>query len=185
MRLSKIYLRIASNAVVLTTALGCSTPDSAPHWVEASDIDVAAFTTFGWASGAETLPAALIDRQIRDAIRAQLVGKGYQESARTPEFLVEHETLERDAVEQGNPVRIGIGVGSWGGNVGGSVGTSVDVGEKDRVVQELRVNIRVLARSEDREIWNGTTAPMAERPGAEAVERAVTSLMRNFPDRTG
>ena len=177
-------LRIASITTVLITALGCAgSTDSKPHWVEASDVDIPAFTTFGWASGADTRPAAILDRQIRDAIRVQLAQKGYRESTDAPEILVDHETIEQDAVEQGNPVRIGIGVGSWGGNVGGSVGTSVDVGEKDRIVQELRVNIRVLALSEDREVWNGTTAPMEERPNSDAIERAVACLLREFPDK--
>lgn len=177
-------LRIAGINLLLLTVLGCAgTPDSKPVWAEASDVDITAFTTFSWASNADTPPAALLDRKIRDAIRSQLVLKGYRESIGTPDILVDHETIERDAVEQGNPVRIGIGVGSWGGNVGGSVGTSVDVGDKDRVVQQLRVNIRVVAPSEDREVWNGTTSPMEERPGADAVERAVVALMEEFPGR--
>ena len=110
-----------------------------------------------------------------------MTAKGYQETSSDPDFLVAHETLERDAIKQGNPVRIGIGVGSWGGNVGGSVGTSVDVGEKDKLVHELRIALRMLDASGEREIWTGTSGSMPERPVAEAVSGAVAELLEAFP----
>lgn len=168
--------------IALLTAFGCAGPESKPVWVEASDSNLSSSTTFGWESG-DAEPIAIVDRNIRNAIRAQLLARGYQESTDNPDFLMDHETLEKDAVEHGNPVRIGIGVGSYGGSVGGRVGTSVDVGEKDKVVQQLRIAIRAIDPARDREIWAGTTTALSERPDAAAVERAVTGVMAGFPAR--
>jgi len=127
----------------------------------------------------------ILDNQIRAAVRAELVARGYREADDAPDFVVHHETIEGEAVEQGSPVRIGIGIGSWGGRVGGSVGTSVDVGGKDRVLQQQRIALRVLEPNERRELWVGTTAVLDERPDPAAIDRAVAALMKAFPGREG
>lgn len=168
-------------AAILLTLLGCASgSNEKPVWVAASDVDFTVLETFGWENSAT--PGTIIDTEIRSAIGKELTAKGYQEVAANPDFLVTHETLERDAIKQGNPVRIGIGVGSWGGNVGGSVGTSVDVGEKDKMVHELRIAIHMLDAAGEREIWTGTSGAMPERPVAEAVNAAVSELLEAFPD---
>jgi len=178
------YLRIAIAVSLVTLIFGCAgSPDAKPRWVEAPGVDIPAYTTFSWMSRSDESPVTILDNQIRDAIRTQLTAKGYVESSDEPDFLVDHETLEQDAIEQGNPVRIGIGVGSWGGNVGGSVGTSVDVGDKDKMVHQLRISIRALDPGDRREVWAGTTAPMAERPDASTVTRTVAGVMSAFPER--
>ena len=169
-------------AAAVLTLIGCSSaPSDKPVWVAASDVDFTTLDTFGWENSAT--PGTIIDTEIRSAIRNELTAKGYHEATSNPDFLVSHETLERDAIKQGNPVRIGIGVGSWGGNVGGSVGTSVDVGEKDKMVHELRIAVRMLDASGEREIWTGTSGSMPERPVAEAVSTAVGEFTRSLPNR--
>ena len=177
-----MQLRHALCSVVLLVVFGCaSNPSAKPVWVAASDVDFTTLETFGWDSDVE--PATIVDTEIRAAIRKVLTAKGYRESDSNPAFRVSHETLERDAIKQGNPVRIGIGVGSWGGNVGGSVGTSVDVGEKDRMIHELRIAVRMLDSTGEREIWSGTTGAMPERPVAEAVSGAISELLEVYPAR--
>ena len=172
--------------VVLTgAAAGCaSDAGNKPVWVSASDADIPALETFGWDGPADVAPVTILDNQIRDALRAQLLSKGYSETSENPDFLIAHETIEHDALKKGNPVRIGIGVGSWGGNVGGSVGTSVDVGEKDKMVQQLKLQVHALDPDRDREIWAGTSAVLPERPDSAAVNRAVVDLMTGFPAKT-
>ncbi len=173
---------IATLFLITAVASGCAgDPNSKPAWVAASDVDFTRLDTFGWERDIE--PATIVDTEIRQAIRTSLAAKGYEESSSSPDFLVSHETLERDAIKQGNPVRIGIGVGSWGGNVGGSVGTSVDVGEKDHLVHELQVAVRMLDSAGEREIWSGTTGAMPERPVAEAVSTAISDLLAAYPAR--
>ena len=46
--------------------------------------------------------------------------QGLHRVAGNPDLRIAYETAKAEKVEN-NPVRVGIGVGSWGGNVGGSV----------------------------------------------------------------
>lgn len=177
-------LRIAALLFMLSALPGCAAdPHAKPNWAEAEDIDLAAYDTFGWQDRAGKPPTTILDNRIRDAIREELTARGYVEATDNPDLLITHETIEEATVRQGNPVRIGIGVGSWGGNVGGSVGTSVDVGKKDEELRQMRVEIRALDRTENREAWVGRTAPLDERPEGAAVDDAVAGVMEGFADR--
>jgi hypothetical protein len=175
-------LRIAFFSTLLIVLLGCaSSPESKPHWVEAPDADIPVRGTFAWNDGSGKPPVTILDNRIRDAVRAALLEKGYVEASDNPGFLVSHETIEQAAVQQGNPVRIGIGVGSWGSHVGGSVGTSVDVGDKEKVVNQLVVQISAVNPEDGRQLWTGTSVPLAEKPDGAAVDSAVAAVMKGFP----
>lgn len=177
--------RATALSFVLIGILGCAgNPDAKPRWVEASGADIPGYETFGWLDRSGQPPVTILDNQIRDAIRADLLQKGYVETEDSPDFRVGHETFEAAAVQQGNPVRIGIGVGSWGGSGGGSVGTSMDVGDKEKVVQQLTITIRAVD-TDDREVWIGTTAPMGDRPDTPTVNKTVGGVMKGFPGRGG
>ena len=64
----------------------------------------------------------LLDANIRAAIVDVMQRKGYVEApaGTTPDLRIAYETAKTEKLEN-NPVRVGIGVGSWGGNMGGSV----------------------------------------------------------------
>ncbi len=176
------FRSIALAFVAAGTLIGCAgDAGNKPVWVSASDSDIPALATFGWDGPADVAPVTILDNQIRDALRTQLLAKGFTETSENPDFLISHETIEHDALKKGNPVRIGFGVGSWGSNVGGSVGTSVDVGEKDKMVQQLKLQVHALDPERAREIWAGTSAVLPERPDAAAVNQAVVDLMTGFP----
>lgn len=169
---------------LLLWAVGCATNSGdGPRWAEAPEVDLASYETYAWEDRTGAPPATILDNRIRDALRGELEGKGYRESAESPDFVLQHETIESEAVQEGRPLCIGIGLGSWGGRVGGSVGTSVDVGGQDRVRQEQRIAVRVLDPEAQRELWVGTTVALSERPEPEAIERALAALMAAFPDR--
>ena len=70
----------------------------------------------------------MLDANIRAAIKAELTRRGYVEApaGTTPDLRIVYETASADKIEN-NPVRVGVGVGSWGGNAGGSV----DVGSSE------------------------------------------------------
>lgn len=176
-------LASVSGCLLLGVLLGCAAdPDSRPNWAEAADIDVTGFASFAWRAPAGE-PATIMDKRIREAIRSALTAKGYVEALDEADLLITHETIEEATVRRGNPVRIGIGVGSRGGNVGGSVGTSVDVGGKEEALDQLRVSIQALERVGNREAWVGTSAPLDQRPQPSAVDEAVADLMEGFPVR--
>jgi len=179
-------LRTVAAAALITLSVGCTgTQEAKPRWVEAPESNIPGSETFGWLDRSGQPPVSILDNQIRDAIRADLLKKGYVETDESPDFRVGHETFESAAVQQGNPVRIGIGVGSWGGNVGGSVGTSVDVGDKEKVVQQISVTIRAVDPDDDREVWIGTTSPMSDRPDTTTVNGRIAGVMKGFPARGG
>ena len=178
-----MHLRFFS-ILLLLSAVGCAgSSQPKPDWQSAPDADIPVNSTFGWSDSARAEPVAILDRQIRDALRSQLIGKGYVESSDVPDFVVSYEAIEFEAVKQANPVRIGVGLGTFGGNVGGSVGTSTDVGGKTKVLQQNGVVIRAVDPESRREIWIGTTTSFDERPDAAVVDKAVAGVMEGFPVR--
>ena len=179
----KRYSRGAAVLMLLFVFSGCAGGNQPkPDWQTAPDADIPGLSSFGW-SGSYGSPVAILDTQIRDALRAELLKKGYIEASDHPDFLVSYESVESAVVKEANPVRIGIGVGSWGGNVGGSVGTSVDVGGEGEVLQQNRVTVRAIDPTGNRELWIGTTTTFEERPDAGVVNRAIAGVMQGFPAR--
>lgn len=177
-------LRHAAVPALLLVLTACAAdPGARPRWNQSPDADLGARASFGWADRAGQPPVTILDNQIRDAVRAGLLDKGYVESSDEPDFLVAHETVEQETLEQGSPVRIGIGLGSRGGNVGASVGTSMDVGTGERLKRRMVILIRALEPEDRREAWVGTTAAVPERPDGRAIDRAVSGVLRGFPNR--
>jgi len=183
-------LRVSHAAfVLLFVLLGCASGGSPKREsVTAPGADIAAYETFGWqpaseSPGASQPPLSILDASIHDAIRAQLIQKGYREVADAPEFRISFETAAYIKEKVSNPVRIGVGVGSWGGNVGGGVSTSVPVGSEGVVSeQETRLTIRAVDEKSNREVWVGSTAgEIREGSGAAAIEKAVAGTMEKFP----
>ena len=169
----------------LVTLLGCAagkTPK--PDSMTAPGADIAAFKTFGWSSPAAQAPTTILDTNVHDAVRAQLVAKGYVETDASPDFRVGFDVTAYDVKKKSSPMRIGIGVGSWGGNVGGGVGTSVPVGGGDSAASENRLTIRAVDASTNKEVWIGTTTgDIKQGLDQKAVEAAVASTMQSFPQR--
>jgi Domain of unknown function (DUF4136) len=170
---------------LLLTLLGCAT--NAPpksDSMSAPGADIPAYKTFGWMTPTAQTPTTILDTNITDAIRAQLVAKGYVETDTAPDFRVAFDVSAYDAKKKSSPMRIGIGVGSWGGNVGGSVGTSVPVGGSDSAASESRLTIRAVDAASNKEVWIGTTTgDIKQGLDQKAVTRAVASTMQTFPPR--
>jgi len=177
--------------VLLCLALGCATGGSwKPESTTAPDADLAAYASFGWhAAGdhprAGDPPLSISDANVRNAIRAQLIEKGYREVEQDPDVRIRFATEAHSAEKASSPVRIGVGVGSWGGPVGGGVSTSVPVGREGVVTtQEIRLTIRVVEAKGNREVWVGSTTGSGDRGlDANAVEKAVAGLLAEFPER--
>lgn len=185
-------LPMHGSAVVLLFVLlggaGCAT--SKPESGTAPGVDVAAYTSFGWeseggSSAADQPPLSIQDANIFKAIRTQLIEKGYREVEDEPDFLVSYETEIYTTEKVKSPVRIGVGVGGWGGNVGGGVGTSVPVGPEGVVAgREIQITIRAVDPKRNQEVWVGTTTEdIARGLDAGVVEKAVAGTMKKFPAR--
>jgi hypothetical protein len=178
--------------VVLALLQGCTTTSAPkPDSVTAPGSDIPAYTTFSWrsAGGAATTaspPLSILDTNIHNAIRAQLVAKGYREVEDKPDFIVAFEVTPYQLEKKSSPpVQIGIGVGSWGGNVGGGVGTSVGVGGGHGTESTSnRLTIRAADAATAKEVWVGTAiADIKEGLDMSAVDKAVAGTMASFPAR--
>lgn len=171
-------------AALLFLLLGCAAGGGPkPEWATAPDADIAGLAQFGWGDAAGSRPLTVFETQVRNAVRAALLEKGYVESADAPDFLIGYEAVEYESTTRSPPVSIGIGVGSWGGNVGGSVGTSVGLGGKTTEHLQQRLTLRAVDAARTAELWIGTTGVLTEQPDAAAIERAVAAVMRGFPAR--
>ena len=176
-------IRTALTAFALLA--GCATAPPEPRSMRDPSADFTAFKTFGWAprpapDGSDA-PLQLLDKNIRESIAAEMQRRGYTESQDNPDLKIAYETAKADKVEN-NPVRVGIGVGGWGGNVGGSVGVS---SPSVRSFTEGRLVIHAIDAAKNAEVWQGSVSGKLTKGSVEppAIRYAVSTAMRDFPSR--
>ena len=170
-------------------AAGCASQAPQPTSMRDPQTDFSAYKTFGWdeaprtdASG-QAQPLSLVENNVRDAIAAQLKGKGYELAGEgaTPDLLIAYEASRAETVKN-KPFRVGVGVGSWGGSGGGSVGVSSS-GVKN--VSEGRLVIHAVDLARKAEVWQGQVQRELGKGGAEpaVVQAAVAEVFQDFPAR--
>jgi len=171
---------------LLAFLAGCTTPPPPRHESQvAPGVNLASYATFGWslpaAGGVPDAPMRMLDINIRTAIRAEMTRRGYREDEANPELRIDYETAAQDRIRS-SPVRIGIGMGSWGGNVGGSVSMGTPSVES---YQEGRLVIHIADAARNQEVWYGTVSGKVDRSklDAAAVARVVALAMEGFPLR--
>ena len=179
--------RSAPGAWVLAAAMlaGCAATPPRPESLRDPTVDFASYRTYGWApapgvDGADR-PLMLLDRNIRAAIAEEMRRKGYTEAADAPDLRMAYETASQEKIEN-QPVRVGIGVGSWGGSVGGSI----NVGSPSlRSYQEGTLVIHAIDAARNAEVWQGRIATRISKGSLEpaAVTTAVRAAMQDFPAR--
>jgi hypothetical protein len=167
---------------------GCaSSAPPQPDSMRDPQANFAAFSTFGWheatAGGGADEPVKLLDTNLRSAIAAELQRRGYvpAPAGATPDLSIAYETATAEKIEN-NPVRVGIGIGSWGGNVGGSV----NVGSPSiRNYKEGTLVIHAIDTARNAEVWQGRVAGKVTRGSLEpeAIARGVAVAMQDFPAR--
>ena len=184
---SKILAGFAVSTVVALA--GCASAAPQPTSMSDPAANFGAYKTFGWDDAARTdasgqvQPLSLVENNIRTAIASELKKKGYEEAAAgtTPDMLIDYEAARAEKTKN-NPIRIGVGVGSWGGNSGGSVGVSSS-GVKN--VTEGSLVIHAVDPARKAEVWQGRVARELGKGGAEpaVVNSAVAEVFRDFPAR--
>ncbi len=171
--------------------LGCASGGSLKtESVTAPGVELAVYASFGWQAVAEgpgvgNPPLSIADANIHNAIRTQLIQKGYREVESDPDLRVGFETAAYIAEKVSQPFRIGIGMGSFGGNVGGGVSTSVPVGPAGvETTQETRLTIRAVDPKSNTEVWVGTTTgDIKQGLDTDVVTEAVAKTLAEFPAR--
>jgi hypothetical protein len=179
-------LRRTAYAAVLLLA-GCATTTAPqPETMRDPQVDFGTFRTFGWQPAPQVdgkdAPVALLDQNIRAAITGELTKRGYVEAASDPDLRIAYETASADKI-QNNPVRVGIGVGSYGGGVGGSIGVGTPSISNYR---EGSLVVHAIDSARNAEVWQGRIAGKMTNGSIEraAVQRAVALAMHDFPSRT-
>jgi hypothetical protein len=167
-------------------AAGCASAPPEPESMRDPGTDFSVFRTFGWAQAPGVTeadaPLRLLDQNIRAAIAAEMKRRGYVESTESPDLRIAYDTASQEKIEN-NPVRVGIGMGSWGGNFGGSV----NVGSPSvRNYQEGTLVIHAIDAGRNAEVWQGRVSARIGKGSLEpaAVTAAVSTAMRDFPVRT-
>jgi hypothetical protein len=174
-------------AVVAVTGLvaGCATPPPQAESMRDPQANFAAYRTFGWTSGATLdgtdAPLKLLDSNLRSAIAAELQRRGYAPApdGTAPDLRMTYEVASEQKLES-SPVRVGIGVGSWGGNTGGSV----NVGSSGvRNYQEGSLVVRAIDTARNAEVWQGRVSKKITKGSTDpaAVAQAVAVAMQDFP----
>jgi hypothetical protein len=163
---------------------GCATPEPQTQSMRDPGADFAAFRTFALGAAPATGTdqyLQLLDQNIRAAIADQMRRRGYLEATDQPDLRMVYETTSAEKIES-SPVRIGVGVGSWGGNVGGSVGMG---SPSVRNYQEGTLVIHAVDNAKNTEVWQGRVSARLTKGSLEpaAVSRAVSTAMQDFPAR--
>jgi hypothetical protein len=179
-----------SAVAMLWLLLGCASGGSPKTDVTiAPGADVAAFATFslqpaGGGANETTPPLSIADANVQNALRERLVLKGYREVATNPDLIIRFETAAYVAEKVKSPMRIGLGVGSFGGPVGVGVGTSAPVGGGVTTAQETRLTIRAIDAKQNKEVWVGsTTGIQTQHLDASGAAMAVADTLAEFPAR--
>lgn len=171
---------------LLASLAACTTPSPPSHESQtAPGVDFSRYATFSLTAPAGSTdadaPLRMLDVNIRNALKTEMAKRGYREEDTNPDLRIDYETAAQDKIKS-SPVRIGIGMGSWGGNVGGSVGVS---SSSVQSYQEGRLIIHVADTVKNQEVWYGTVSGKVDRSklDADSVARVVALAMESFPAR--
>jgi hypothetical protein len=192
-RTSVERVRLHGLALILALAVvalaGCaSSAPSQPDSMRDPQANFSSYRTYGFqtqktADGSDE-PLKLLDSNIRSAIASELQKRGYAEApaGATPDLRIVYETASADKLEN-NPVRVGIGVGGWGG---GNVGGSVNVGSPSvRNYKEGTLVVHAIDNGRNAEVWQGRVSKKVTKGSLEpaAISAAVATAMADFPAR--
>jgi hypothetical protein len=166
---------------------GCaSSAPSQPDSMRDPQADFSSYRTYGFGTpktpeGSDE-PLKLLDSNIRSAIASELQKRGYVEApaGAAPDLRIAYETASADKLEN-NPVRVGIGVGGWGG---GNVGGSVNVGSPSvRNYKEGTLVVHAIDTARNAEVWQGRVSKKITKGSVEpaAIAQAVAVTMADFP----
>lgn len=163
---------------------GCTSTAPQPTSMQDAQADFSAYKTFGWEPETSGQPLSLLDQNIRTAISKEMKGKGYEEAAAgtTPDLVLSYEAARAEKVKS-NPIRIGVGVGSYGGSSGGGVGVSSS-GVKN--VSEGTLVVHAVDPARKAEVWQGRASRELGKGNVEpaVIQSTVAGMLHDLPARS-
>ncbi len=152
-----------------------------------SQANFAAFKTYKWAEikGADR-PNALVDKQIRDALKAGLATKGLEETdSDSADLYIAYQTAI-GTEKQFTSYNTGWGYGpGWGGGWYGAGGSGITTGSTSTIyVGQLGVDMYESAKKDL--VWRGTASKTLDpkaKPDKQQknLTKAVNKLLKNYP----
>ena len=177
-------LAISLSLGTSTQLSGCASSPPQPTSMKDAQADFGAYKTFGWEPDTSGQPLSLLDQNIRAAIAKEMRGKGYEEApvGATPDLLLSYEAARAEKVKS-NPIRIGVGVGSYGGSSGGGVGVSSS-GVKN--VSEGTLVVHAVDPARKAEVWQGRASRELGKGNVEpaVLQSTVAGMMHDLPARS-
>jgi hypothetical protein len=140
-------------------------------------------------------PASLEFKTYAAAVQGELLRIGYSAAppGGTAQYLatVNFMRASRGTIDEGPPVTIGLGIGSFGRHVGGGGGAGFGIGKhrrKELITSEL--SVRITDRATGSTIWEGR-AQLDGAVGSEEASPSATAaklaraLFKGFPGESG
>lgn len=150
-------------------------------------IAVVPFTTTG--------PASLEYKTYAAAVETQLLKLGYTVAPDGEDAQlvasVNFLRTSRGMIDEGPPITLGLGVGSFGRHVGGGGSAGIGIGKhrrKELIVSEL--SVRISDRASGTALWEGR-AQLDGAVGSEGADtnanatKLATALFKGFPGESG
>jgi hypothetical protein len=178
---------LALGVLMATFVAGCASPPPPPETMRDPSANFSAYRTFGWTAGGVTetseAPVKLLDANLRASITDVMLRRGYvlAPEGAAPDLRIAFETASAEKIEN-NPVRVGVGMGSWGGNFGGSVSMG---SPSIRNYKEGTLVIHAIDNAHNAEVWQGRVSGKITKGSLEpaAINQAVAQAMADFPVR--
>ncbi|WP_051275617.1 DUF4136 domain-containing protein [Aestuariibacter salexigens] len=125
-------------------------------------------------------PLGLETQRMRQAVIDNLIGKGFERSEGSSDFLVD---IVSGQTQQANESRfsIGLGSGSWGRSGGIGIGGSVSVPVGQQWLDYQWAEVRVVADSKI--IWQGRHQLKLDTQSAQAAQHAQLELIRTILEK--
>lgn len=183
------------SAILLTAVVlgGCATIKSGSHHDEMASFDH--YRSFSWiadqplitAPGASPPISALTQKKIGDAIKAELIRKGfvYSSNREAADFVVSYTVGTRERIEATSYPSAYRG--AWGWNLHGRNFYTMEV--EHRVYTEGTLGVDVFDGKTKQPSWHGwasKTINSSDREDpAPSIDKAVTALFADFPPGSG
>ncbi|AMO67570.1 hypothetical protein DOK_00632 [gamma proteobacterium BDW918] len=180
MKTSKLFILIV--AMLLSA---CSTTNVVSDYNP--NIDFSRYQHYLWSesSGADKNISPFIIDNVKAALQTQLSNRAYLKAPapQAADFIVKYYLAEAADTIDRSP-RLGLGIGSFGGNFGMSSSVGVPLG-KDTVNRNVQIIIDFINPADMKLSWRGSLVVELHNSDPKAntamIEEAVAEILNQFP----
>lgn len=187
MSLSSRTARTALFACLLTVVAACQSQAPTIRSEAAPGVDFVAYKSFDFMTPLSTDQngySTLTTGHLKDAVKRELVLRGYTQTAEKPDILVNFSVSTRESVSSGSSPRVGVSYGGWsGGGHGMGIGMSTGGGVESHTEGTLTIDL--VDRAANRLVWTGSAEGRLPRDAASRrqaiIDSAVRAIFAKYP----